>query len=58
MADRAKPAKEERLTFYAVTAAAVFLLAALLPLAFRTGGGETAESGAFGTGERTAIFSA
>ena len=58
MAERAKPAKEDRPTFYAVAAAAVFLLAALLPLAFRAGGGEVAESGEFDAGARAAVFSA
>ena len=60
MADRARPAKDDRLTltFYASVMGVVFLLAALLPLAFRTGGSEVVDSGGTGTGERAAIFSA
>ena len=57
MADRAKPAREDSSAFYAAAAAVVFLLAALLPLAFRTGSVET-QSEEFGTGDRAAIFNA
>ena len=57
MADRAKPAREDSSAFYAVAAAVVFLLAALLPLAFRTGSVET-QSEECGPGDRAAIFSA
>lgn len=58
MADRAKPAREERLVYYAVAAAVVFLLAALLPLAFRPDSVEAADSGEFDAGARAAVFSA
>lgn len=59
MADKAIPAGEDRitLTFYVSMMGAFFLLAALLPLAFRGGSTET-ESVGFGAGDRAAIFSA